>query len=162
MAGKNKKTDTKTENKAPILPLTVKAQFTKDMSFESQGPIDNPVDDINLNVEVRTNPLNEKNKEYEVELLINAEGKSKKKTIFNCELNYAGVFIIGDIEDSAVVPVLLIECPRILFPFARNIIADATSNGGFPPLALAPIDFAELFRQKVSQMQSDQDGKKKA
>ena len=74
--------------------------------------------------------------------------------LFNFELVYSGFFRILNIPADAIQPVVMIECPRLLFPFARQIIADAVRNGGFPPLLIDPIDFATLYRQRVAQVQA--------
>ncbi len=90
---------------------------------------------------------------FEVVLNISAEAKLKGETAFLTELSYGGVFTLQDIPAEHVRPVLLIECPRLLFPFARNIVAEATRDGGFPPLLINPIDFAELYRRQFAQQQ---------
>jgi preprotein translocase subunit SecB len=74
-------------------------------------------------------------------------------TVFVAELTYAGVFTLSGLPDNAVEPVLLVECPRILFPFARNILADVTRDGGFPPVLLQPIDFVALWQARRAQAQ---------
>jgi preprotein translocase subunit SecB len=73
--------------------------------------------------------------------------------LFRFELEFAGVFRIRNVPQESLNPVVLIECPRLLFPFAREIIATAVRNGGFPPLLLDPVDFVSLYRQKMAQMQ---------
>ena len=70
------------------------------------------------------------------------------------ELAYGGVFLLANIPEEALQPFLLIECPRLLFPFARRIIADCTRDGGFPPLMIDPIDFVSLYQRKVQQQQA--------
>ncbi len=72
-------------------------------------------------------------------------------TLFKFELNYAGIFRVLNIAQSDIQPVVMIECPRLLFPFARQIVAEAVRNGGFPPLYIDPIDFAGLYRQRMAQ-----------
>ena len=74
-------------------------------------------------------------------------------TVFVAELTYAGVFTLTGLPDNAVEPVLLVECPRILFPFARNILSDVTRDGGFPPVLLQPIDFVALWQSRRQQGQ---------
>jgi len=137
-------------------PLIVKGQYIKDFSFEnpnapeifsSQGETQ-PQVDINVNVEARRLG----GADYEVTLSIKVEAKSKDKPVFLCELAYAGVFQLGTIiPQDQHQGVLLIECPRLLFPFARAIISDATRDGGFPPLTLQPIDFFALFQHQMQQ-----------
>ncbi|MDN2567384.1 protein-export chaperone SecB [Aquibium sp. A9E412] len=134
--------------------LNVLAQYIKDLSFESpaapqalRGQGKSPA--ININVNVNANPL--EGNEYDVLLTLNARAESEGKVLFNAELVYGGVFRIEGFPQEHMLPVLFIECPRILFPFARQIIADATRNGGFPPLMIDPIDFARMFQQRIAQ-----------
>jgi preprotein translocase subunit SecB len=140
----------------PTMPITVHAQYIKDLSFETPGPFaqsgaEQP--SINLNVEVRAEP--KENGKFEVELEISAEARRNDSRVFVLQLTYAGLFSIGDVPEQHIPPILLIECPRLLFPFARNIVADATRDGGFPPLALSPVDFAEIYRRQVLQTQGN-------
>ncbi len=137
------------------LQLAVKAQYVKDLSFENPfAPAglmeihEEPEIDINVNVEVAK--LNDE--DYEVALTIGVDAKADDKQLFICELSYAGIFGIGpNIPEEHHPPILLIECARLLFPFARAIIADATREGGFQPLLLQPLDFAALYEQQVQQ-----------
>ena len=101
---------------------------------------------------VNANPLSEK--EFDVHLTLNAKASSGNDVLFNVELIYGGVFRVDGFPPEHVLPILFIECPRLLFPFARQIIADATRNGGFPPLMLDPIDFAQMFQQKIAEDQA--------
>lgn len=136
------------------LQIAVKAQYVKDLSFENPSApagllniSQEPEIDVNVNVEV--NKLN--NDDYEVVLAIAVDAKSNEQ-LFLVELSYAGVFEIGaTVPEEHHPPILLIECARLLFPFARQIIANATSEGGFQPLMLQPLDFAALYQQHVDQ-----------
>lgn len=137
--------------------LSILAQYVKDLSFESPNapnalrPREKPPG-ININVNVNANPL--AGKDFDVHLTISAKAEVDKDVLFNVELIYGGVFRIDGFPQEHVLPVLFIECPRLLFPFARHIIADATRNGGFPPLMLEPIDFAQMFQQKIAEDQA--------
>ena len=91
--------------------------------------------------------------EFDVVLSLTAEAKDGDKMLFNAELAYGGVFRISGFPQEHMLPVLFIECPRMLFPFARQIVADATRNGGFPPLMIDPIDFAQMFTQRMAEEQ---------
>lgn len=136
-------------------PLMVRAQYVKDFSFENpnapevfmQGEVQ-PQVDISVNVEAKRLP----GSDYEVILSIKVDAKAQEKQVFLCELHYAGVFALGPIipadQHQAV---LLIECPRLLFPYARAVISDATREGGFPPLTLQPIDFFSLFQSQLQE-----------
>ena len=143
--------------KTEAAQLNVLAQYVKDLSFESPGaPLSlrprekNPA--INVNVNVNANPLNQT--DYDVVLSLDATAKSDSETVFHIELVYGGVFRVQNFPQEHVLPILFVECPRMLFPFARQIIADATRNGGFPPLMIDPIDFMGMFQQRVAQEQA--------
>lgn len=137
--------------------LNVLAQYVKDLSFESPGAPNSlrgrdKAPGININVNVGANPLSEK--EFDVNLTLSAKASFDKEVLFNVELVYGGVFRIEGFPQEHMLPLLFIECPRLLFPFARQIIAEATRNGGFPPLMLDPIDFAQMFQQKMAEDQA--------
>ena len=150
-------TDAVTENNAASPSLNILAQYVKDFSFENPGaPRSLQARDnapaINISVNVNANPLSET--EFDVNLVLNAKATVDKDVLFNVELVYGGVFRIEGFPQEHMLPILFIECPRLLFPFARHIIADATRNGGFPPLMLDPIDFAQMFQQKIAEDQA--------
>lgn len=137
--------------------LNILAQYIKDLSFENPGAprslqSRDKAPAININVNVNANPLSET--DFDVVLALNAEAKEGDKVLFAAELIYGGVFRVTGFPQEHMLPVLFIECPRLLFPFARQIIADATRNGGFPPLLIDPIDFAQMFAQRVSEEQA--------
>jgi len=140
--------------KAPS--LNVLAQYIKDLSFEnphapqSLRPREQPPE-INININVNANPLSET--DFEVELKLDANAGKDADAMFNVELIYAGVFRLENLPQESIGPAVLIECPRLLFPFARQIVADATRNGGFPPLMIDPVDFAALFQQRMAEEQ---------
>ena len=129
--------------------LGIRTQYVKDLSFENPSAPNRPPEaerspDITVNVQVEVRRLNETT--FEVILQINASAHYEGKPVFLVELTYAGVFALIGIPQEAMEPALLVECPRMLFPFARRIVADVTRDGGFPPLLLAPIDFLALYR----------------
>lgn len=139
--------------------LNILAQYVKDLSFENPGAPQTLVNrekapEISINVNVNANPIAQS--DYDVVLTLNAEAKSGEKTVFNIELVYGGVFRIANFPQEHMLPLLFIECPRLLFPFARQIIADASRNGGFPPLMIDPIDFAQMFQQRMAAEQLKQ------
>ncbi len=135
-------------------PIIINAQYIKDLSFEAPGaPMifskmqeENP--DMSVSVNVAANPLQDNT--FETVLEIQAECKIKDEVAFILELVYAGVFTIN-VPDEHVQPVLLVESPRLLFPFARNILADVSRDGGFPPLMLGPLDFASMFQARLQE-----------
>jgi len=133
--------------------LSVLAQYIKDMSFENPNAPNSlrpreKAPEIQINVNVSANPLSES--DFEVELKLEAKAEDGSEVMFNAELVYAGVFRIQGISEESMRPAVLIECPRLLFPFARQIISDSTRNGGFPPLMIDPIDFAQLYQSRMA------------
>ena len=137
--------------------LNIMAQYVKDLSFESPGAPNSlrgrdKAPSININVNVNANPMSES--DFDVNLTLTAKANVDKEVLFNVELVYGGVFRIAGFPKEHVLPVLFIECPRLLFPFARQIVAEATRNGGFPPLMLEPIDFAQMFQRKLAEYQA--------
>jgi len=137
--------------------LNIMAQYVKDLSFESPGAPNSlrgrdKAPSININVNVNANPMSES--DFDVNLTLTAKANVDKEVLFNVELVYGGVFRIAGFPKEHVLPVLFIECPRLLFPFARQIVAEATRNGGFPPLMLDPIDFAQMFQRKLAEDQA--------
>ena len=94
------------------------------------------------------------------EKLLAIEAKLENRPAFILDLTYGGVFTV-QVPEEHLQPVLLIECPRLLFPFARNIVADCVRDGGFPPILLQPIDFVTLYRNRVEQMAAQQQAKPK-
>lgn len=144
-----------TQGEAPSLNVLV--QYVKDLSFENPNAPNSLAPQqsqpqININVNVGAQPLSAT--EFEVELKLEANAKSDDAVMFAVELVYAGIFRIQNVPEAHLHPFVLIECPRLLFPFARQILADATRNGGFPPLMLDPIDFVALYQQNVAQAQA--------
>lgn len=137
--------------------LNVLTQYVKDLSFESPGAPNSlrsrdKAPNININVNVNANPISEG--EYDVTLTLNAKASADSDVLFNVELIYGGVFRVAGFPQEHMLPILFIECPRLLFPFARQIIADSTRNGGFPPLMIDPIDFAQMFQQRMAEEQA--------
>jgi preprotein translocase subunit SecB len=139
--------------------IHVLGQYIKDLSFENPGapnslrPSDKaPSLDVNVNVNAR--PVSET--DFEIELKLEAKAKRGNDTLFVAEINYAGLFQIRNVPQEHMHPLILIECPRLLFPFARQILADATRQGGFPPLMIDPVDFAALYRQRMAELNVQQ------
>jgi preprotein translocase subunit SecB len=142
---------------APVGPqLNVLAQYTKDLSFENPNApksLGQPPQPPQINIQINVNPNQLSNTDYEVELKLEGKAEVSGSVLFNFELIYAGVFRLQNIPQDQVGPIVMIECPRLLFPFAREIVAGAVIQGGFPPLLLDPVDFVTLYRQKVGQAQ---------
>ena len=138
-------------NIAPGLQIMV--QYVRDLSFENPGA-PNFADmqpEIGVNANVGARKLSDT--DYEVGLKFRIEAKKDDKVQFITELEYCGVFRLVNIPEADTKPVLLIEAPRQLFPFARRVLADATRDGGYPPIMLDPIDFMALYQQN----QADED-----
>ncbi|MSO66323.1 MAG: protein-export chaperone SecB [Pseudolabrys sp.] len=138
--------------------LNVVVQYIKDFSFEnpnspqSLAPGQEPPQ-IGIQINVAAAPMTD----TDIEVMLKLEGKAELKgsLMFHFELTFAGVFRIRNVPPESLNAVVLIECPRLLFPFAREIIANAVRNGGFPPLLLDPVDFVGLYRQKLAQAQAE-------
>jgi preprotein translocase subunit SecB len=137
------------------MPIVLNIQFTKDLSFEVPGAPgiyatlrEQPRVDLALDVQAR--PIQEGENVFEVSLMIRADAKSGETPCFIAELTYCGIFTLN-VPQEHLEPVLLVECPRLLFPFARNILADVTREGGFPPVMLNPIDFVQLWQNRRAQ-----------
>jgi len=132
--------------------LKIHGQYIKDLSFEVPGApqvffeTNGESPDISLQVDVNATPVGEN--AFEVVLRLRSEAKSGDKTLFIAELDYAGVFSL-QVPEEHLGPCLLIECPRLLFPYARAIIGELTRDSGFPPLALQPLDFVALYRARL-------------
>jgi preprotein translocase subunit SecB len=129
--------------------IRVLAQYVKDLSFENPGAPgtlrDGPQPKIDLQLDVNARRAEEEGV-FEVSMRVNARSlRDSGETLFVVELVYAGLFAFANIPGDAVEPILLVECPRLMFPFARQIVADVTSRGGFPPLMIEPMDFAALY-----------------
>ena len=137
--------------------LNVLAQYTKDLSFENPNAPSSLAPQqqqpaINIQINVSANNLAEN--EYEVTLSVEGKAETAGKVMFSFDLAYAGVFRIMNVPKENLHPLVMIECPRLLFPFAREIIGSATSNGGFPPLMLQLIDFVALYQRRLPDMQA--------
>lgn len=145
---------------APQVRMNVLAQFIRDMSFEnilaqkrSQGEVKPDVQvQVNLDAQKR-----EVEHQFEVTTKLNITSKAQETgdAMFILELEYTGVFHIEGVPEDQMHPFLLIECPRLLFPFLRRIVSDVTRDGGFPPLNLENIDFMKLYRQEVARRQAE-------
>ena len=139
--------------------LNVLGQYIKDFSFENPNAPrslapnqDQPAIQIQVNVGVQQLA----DTDYEVSLKLDGKADSAGSVLFAFDLTFAGVFRIQNVPQENVHPIVMIECPRLLFPFAREIIAAAVRNGGYPPLMIDPVDFVGLYRQKMGEIQPQQ------
>jgi preprotein translocase subunit SecB len=148
------------------LKMQVLAQYIRDMSFENilaQKGITGEVQpnvSIQVNIDAKKRPVEH---QYEVIIKSNISSKTKEKDepMFLLELEYAGIFHIENIPEDQLHPYLMIECPRMIFPFLRRIVSDVTRDGGFPSLNLETIDFLALYRSEI-QRRVDENAKAKA
>jgi preprotein translocase subunit SecB len=137
--------------------LNVLAQYVKDLSFENPNAPrslqqQQAQPQINIQINVNAKPLG--GADYEIELKIEGRAEiagTSPLFLFGFDLLYAGVFRIQNVPQENLHPLIMIECPRLLFPFARELIATAVRNGGFPPLMIDPVDFVSLYRQKLAE-----------
>ena len=142
------------EGSGPVsLPIEINAQYIKDLSFENpRAPKSLRPQQlqpkVEVHVDVKATRLAEET--YEVTLTVTVNGANDEGQLFLVELSYAGVFTLKNMPQEHIQAVLLIECPRLIFPFARNIVADVTRDGGFPPLLIQPVDFGQLYRQSLA------------
>lgn len=145
----------------PVQPnMNILAQFIRDMSFENilaqkgiTGEV-NPDVQIQVNLDARKRQL-ENQYEVVIKLKITSKNKETEDKLFLLELEYGGIFLITGIPEDQLHPYLLIECPRMLFPFLRRIVSDVTRDGGFPPLNMDTIDFLQLYRNELARRQAE-------
>ncbi|MCT8972204.1 protein-export chaperone SecB [Microbaculum marinisediminis] len=140
--------------------IEVLAQYIKDLSFENPRAPASMTEQrtgqppINFNIQVNANPAGDD--QIEVELKLEARAGDETTVIFALELVYCGLFRVRNIPQEHFQPFVMIECPRLLFPFARQIVADTIGAGGFPPVMLGLIDFAALYQQRMAQQPAAQ------
>ena len=157
------------ENKDEAAPKPVKmqilAQYIRDMSFENilaqkgvNGEVQ-PEIDVQVNIDGKKRPTEH---QYEVIIKTKILSKTKEKGIpmFLLEVEYGGIFHVENLPDEQLHPYLMIECPRMIFPFLRRIVSDVTRDGGFPPLSLETIDFVALYRKEVQRRVAEKEKEK--
>lgn len=142
----------------PQVKMNILGQFVRDLSFENVMAQKGATGEVKPDVSVQVN-LDAKKRgtehQYEVAIKLNVESKAKDggEALFLLEIDYAGVFHIEGVPEEQLHPFLLIECPRMLFPFLRRIVSDVTRDGGYPPLNLENIDFVQLYRAEIARRQ---------
>jgi preprotein translocase subunit SecB len=146
------------QNNQPSLNLI--GQYIRDLSFESPGApasimLSNsqPTFSVGINVGVKR----QNDEIFAVEITINAKADRDNAVLFAVELVYGGVYQIRNIADPQLTQLLMIECPRLIFPFARQVLANVTQQGGFPPLMMEPVDFAQVYLQNVRNLSATQE-----
>lgn len=141
------------------LPLSIRGQYIKDLSFENPNPIASFTQNldkqpnISVNIGVQAHNLGDGN--FEVVLDIRADAKRENDVLFIAELSYGAIVNVDKVPEDQSAPLVMIGAPHLMFPYARNIISDMTRDGGFPPLLLSPVDFAALFQQQHAQQQNN-------
>ena len=147
----------------PQVKMSVLAQFVRDMSFENMvaqkgltGGEVQPDIQVAVSLDARKRPTEH---QFEVITKFRVTSKNKKNddTLFLLELEYGGIFHVEGVPDDQLHPFLLIECPRLLFPFVRRIISDVTRDGGFPPLNVDTVDFLALYRQELARRAAEKE-----
>lgn len=135
-----------------VAKMNVLSQYVRSVSFENAAArrSENPTGKPNIGVQVNVQHESIGNERYVVALITNVSASANEQEIFSIKLEYIGAFQISNIPEDTLPAILSIECPRLLFPFARRIIAEVSRDGGFPPLMLDPIDFGSLFRQQAA------------
>jgi preprotein translocase subunit SecB len=139
--------------------LNVLGQYIKDFSFENPNAPrslqpSGTQPNINIQINVNATPISET--DVEVALKLEGKAESSGSVLFAFDLTFAGMFRIQNVPKEHMSPLVMIECPRLLFPFAREIVATSVRNGGFPPLLLDPVDFVGLYQQRMAQQQAGQ------
>lgn len=144
---------------APSLNLI--GQYVRDLSFENPGAPGsimlgggNPAFNVAISVAVKK----QSDDVYAVELNLNAKANRAEQVLFNVELVYGGVFRIRNVPENQLSTLLMVECPRLIFPFARQVLANVTQQGGFPPLMMEPVDFFAIYRQNLAKLAAQQQG----
>ena len=139
--------------------LQMLTQYIRDLSFENiavqkgvTAADGKPDVKVQINLDVQQRPSDR----YEVALKVNVDSKVGESRIFILELDYAGLFFIQNVPQDQLHPLLMIECPRLVFPYVRRVVGDVTRDGGYPPLNLEQIDFLALYRQELARRQAEQ------
>lgn len=140
-------------------PIIINGQYVKDMSFEVPNApaiyaeMSKSQPEIGINIDVSVAQI--QSNVFEVTLNLESKAKMGDKVAFVAEVSYAGVVTLN-VPEEHLHPMLLIECPRLLFPFARNVLATITRDGGFPPVMLQPVDFVQLYQQRAEAAAAEQ------
>jgi preprotein translocase subunit SecB len=140
----------------PGIQILLNAQYLKDLSFESPAVPQSlmagqQASNVSLGIDVAVQQLDAER--FEVVLNFRGQAQTDNTTVFLIELAYAGLFTLSGIPQDQLQPILFIEAPRLLFPFARAIVADVTRDGGFPPLLVNPVDFVDMYRRRLAEAQ---------
>ncbi|MFD1253890.1 Protein-export protein SecB [Devosia equisanguinis] len=139
--------------------MNLVGQYIRDLSFENPNAPNsllaggaNPAFNVSISVGVKK----QSEEIYAVELTLNAKANRDDTVLFNVELVYGGIFRMKNIPEAQMSGLLMVECPRLIFPFARQVLASVTQQGGFPPLMMEPVDFAAIYRQNLAKLAAQQ------
>jgi len=139
--------------------MRVLGQYIRDMSFENivaqKGGSPDMKPDVQVQVNLDAKKRNDTQYESSIKLNITSKDKEGDAVLFVLELDYVGVFFIENVPEEQLHPFLLIECPRMIFPFLRRVVSDITRDGGFPPLNLENIDFVSMYRNELARRQQE-------
>lgn len=142
---------------APAPRMQIVTQYMRDLSFENiaaqKGIAQDGKPDVRVQVNIDAQPRQQDR--FEVALKLRVDSKMGEGQVFILELDYAGIFLIQNVPQDQIHPLLMIECPRLMFPYARRIVSDVTRDGGYPPLSLEQIDFLALYRAELARRQAD-------
>jgi preprotein translocase subunit SecB len=145
------------EGAEPQMPsIQIVSQYIKDLSFENPSlglNVQRP--QIEFTVDLQARRMQE-NGPFEVVIKMRVSAQQDEKTVFLLEIAYGGIFALDRVPEEMLQPILLIECPRLMFPYVRRIVSDMVSDGGLPPLMIEPIDFAQLYRTRMIEAQNRQ------
>jgi preprotein translocase subunit SecB len=134
-------------------------QYISDLSFENPNAPNSIMSGNGspaFNVSINVNVKKQADEIYAVELTLKAKAERESALLFNVELIYGGVFRIRNVPEAQLAPLVMIECPRLIFPFARQVLANVTQQGGFPPLMMEPVDFTQIYRQNMAAVAAQQ------
>jgi preprotein translocase subunit SecB len=143
----------------PVAPrMQIVNQYIRDLSFENVAAQNHSGQQVQpeISVQVNLDARKGKDNQYEVIQKLTISAKAEEDTIFLLEIDYAGLFVVENVPEDQLHPFLLIECPRMLFPFVRSIVRDVTADGGFPPLNVDNIDFVQLYRSELARLAEEQ------
>ena len=139
--------------------MTMIGQYIRDLSFENPGAPQsmlaggsNPNFNLTISVAVKKQPEDA----YAVELTLHAKANREDAVLFNVELVYGGIFRLRNVPEAQLSQLLMVECPRLIFPFARQVLANVTQQGGFPPVIMEPVDFTAIYRQNLAKLAAQQ------
>lgn len=138
--------------------LRVLAQYVKELSFQNPSAATAQAYDtqptIDMGVEVKSRPFGDQGEAVEVDLCINVQAKRGEALMFSINLVYSGLFQFMNVLEEEIEPLIWIECPRLLFPFSRHLLAEVSREGGYPPLLINPIDFTPLYRAELREREA--------